>query len=148
MPFFSVEITYICKNVNFMRLSQDLLVDFITELRAACDKEARSYGKYAIYTKKYKIVQNAINSPAKCFYVSYEEAIRVIYRIMKYGSTGKKGLNAKKYEDLYRTYICILQEDSDIDIKHAIRLACDSPAPRFYISADRAIKMLNKNVRL
>ena len=131
-----------------MRLEKDFLIEFMCDLRDSYQQTIIECGRYAKYTKKYTLAQRAVNKPAKCFYVSYDEAIRVIRRIIKYGTTGKKGLNAKKYEDLYRTYICILQEDSEIDINQAIRLACDSPAPRFYICPDRAIKLLNKHICL
>lgn len=131
-----------------MRLEKEILVEFVGDLRNAYDVCVQECGKYAKYTSKATLVQRALNKPAKCFYVSYDEATRVIYRINKYGMSGKKGLNAIKYQDLYRTYQHIMNENQDITIKEAIRKACDSPAPRFYMCTDRAFKFLNKHICL
>ena len=131
-----------------MRLDKEILVEFVCDLRNAYDVCVQECGKYAKYTSKATLVQRALNKPAKCYYVSYNEATRVIYRINKYGISGKKGLNAIKFQDLYRTYQHIMNDNQGITIKEAIRKACDSPAPRFYMCADRAFKFLNKHICL
>ena len=129
-----------------MRLEEDLLIQFVTDLREAYRNAVADHGRYAGYVKKSTLIQHALNKPAKCFYVSYDEATRIIYRINRYGVSGKKGLNAIKFQDLYRAYQHIIDKNKDIDIKQAIRLACDSPAPRFYMCPDNAIKLLNKYI--
>lgn len=131
-----------------MRLENDLLIEFINDLRNAYEQSKSEYGRFAKYTRKYKIVENAINKPAKSFYVSYDEAARVLHHIMKYGYSGKKGLNAKKFDDIYKAYIRIMQDDPDIYINQAIRIACESPAPRFYMCVESAIKLLNRHITL
>ena len=136
------------QNINPMRLSDEFLVEFVCDLRNSYDAAVSECGKYAKYTRKHVLVQRALNKPAKCFYVSYDEASRIINKINRVGMSGKKGMNAIKFQDLYRTYQHIMQDNEDIKIKQAIRLACDSPAPRFYISVDRAFKLLNKHICL
>ena len=131
-----------------MRLEKDKLREFVYDLRAAYASAVSDCGRFVNQTRKCTLMQRALNKPSKSFYVSYEEGTRIIYRMMQYGVSGKKGLNAVKYNDLYRVFLQIQHDNPDMDMREAIQRACDAPAPRFYIKSDHAMKLLNKYIKL
>ena len=130
-----------------MRLDKRQMIEYIEDLRNAYSSVQADYGRFGEYAKKKDILEKVVEKPAKQFYVSYEEAFRIINRINKYGTTGQSNkLNALKYNDLYRAYQIILSKNPGIPTKIIIQNSILSPAPRFYIRPLTAGMLLNKYI--
>lgn len=96
-----------------------------------------SHGKNARYIKKETLLLETIHHPAQRFYVSYEQAHRIITRLWK----GQKVTFKNKLKE--KMYIDILEkikqkQSSDLSLKELIAQTIYSPAPRFYITPESA----------
>ena len=81
-----------------MRLDKRQMIEYIEDLRNAYSSVQADYGRFGEYAKKKDILEKVVEKPAKQFYVSYEEAYRIINRINKYGTTGQSNkLNVSLY---------------------------------------------------
>lgn len=127
-----------------MRLDKCKHSDFVSDLRNAYNSVVEAAGCNVRFMTKKTIIEKALLLPAKSFYCTYEEGARRIHRIEKYGESGTKGLNKLKYEALYEVYLQL--SGSDLPVSEIIRIAVDSPAPRFYITNKTAYQILNKNL--
>ncbi len=113
--------------------------------------EAIRKEKGSSYISVSEIVRQAINQPAKSFYLHIREYTR-IYKRAKNGRT--EGLKASKkalYNEVYSRYSHILTEQPNLCAMAVARLIAEQPAPRFYISpaygADLYYKLLkSKNL--
>lgn len=98
----------------------------------------KRYGKKAPYIKRDDLLLETILSPAKRFYVSEEQALRTISKILKGQSVVFKNILKKKmYDEILRR----VMEKWDRDKEPLIYLLCriiNEPAPRFYINLKSA----------
>lgn len=98
----------------------------------------KRHGKEAPYIKRDDLLLEAILSPAKRFYVSEEQALRTISKMLK-GQTVvfKNNLKKKMYDELLKR----VREKWDQDKEPLIYFLCKiiyEPAPRFYINLKSA----------
>jgi len=132
-----------------MRLDACRMNEFIADLRSAYDQTIKDAGEYAKYTKKKTLLHRAVNKPAKSFYISFEEGIRIIHQIDRVGGSGKANeLNVLKYNDLYRVYQKLKEENPTMPGLAIIEMAVNYEAPRFYIQPLTAGKILNRYINL
>ena len=91
------------------------------------------------------IYQKLINSPAPSFFASERLAITYVHTkelghpIPKLGS-----YNREKYEEIYRRYLIKKKARPHLAVRDIIRNIIISPAPRFYMSAVAAQKVILK----
>jgi hypothetical protein len=132
-----------------MRLDEKKLQDYIRDLRSAYNKALVEAGTFGCYTRRNTLLQRAVNTPASSWYVSREEASKVIHFLEKRGMTGRKNkLLAEKYNALYRAYLKKQQEYPELPFMIIVDMVIDSPAPKFYIKAQTAGLLLNKYINL
>ena len=117
----------------YLEFKKERDVDFMN----AYHNVIRSYGKQAIQLSRDVLIQATIHSQAKRYYVSYEQALRIISKMLR----GKEVLfrNDLKKE----MYTTILKEvkiklTKDQSLKKVLSNIIYSPAPRFHISKESA----------
>lgn len=88
----------------------------------------------------------AIKQPASRFFISEEEANKVINKLLSVGRIDRKGNKARLIKDLFNTIIAITESNKSISKADAIRMAVNSPAPEFYLSPRSAMRII-KNSR-
>lgn len=98
----------------------------------------KDHGKSAPFLKKEYILVQTIRRPAKRFYVSEEQCIRIIGDMLK----GKKEeiknpLKAEMYREIYKRVREIL-ENTDQALPDIIQTVISQPAPRFYLTLESA----------
>lgn len=95
------------------------------------------HGKNAPYIKKETLILETINHPAKRFYVSYEQAQRIITRLWKGQKVNfKNKLKQKMYTDILNRIK--EQQNTGTPLNELIAKTIYAPAPRFYITQESA----------
>lgn len=108
--------------------------DFIN----AYNDVVKSHGKQAPYILKDKLIEETILHPAKRFYVSHEQASRIIMKMIAGKKTGiRNTIKAEMYQTIL-SKIRELQRNSRKSVSSLLSEVIDSPAPRFYISKESA----------
>lgn len=103
---------------------------------AAYKKIIIRHGKNARYIKKETLLSETIHHPAQRFYVSYEQAQRIITRLWKGQKvTFRNKLKEKMYIDLLEK---TRQQHPGLPLKEKIANAIYTTAPRFYITLESA----------
>lgn len=111
------------------------------------DKVLKEFGNSARYQSKQEIYSKVTNSQAKQFYVSPEEAMRIISRINKGQDPGIKNPERREmYYDIHKKFVEIKNEYPAITVKDAIYRIIYSPAPRFYIKPN-SLKVLFHHIQ-
>lgn len=88
----------------------------------------------------------AIKQPASRFFISEEEANKVINKILSGRRINRTGNKARLVHDLFKTFLDIYENNRELSKAEAIHLAVNSPAPEFYLSPRSAMRIL-KNSR-
>ena len=122
------------------------MTDFVRDLRRAYNAVVNEVD-IRYYTKR-ELLELALMKPADSFYLSEDDVQRIINQIEKGNIEVKKPITALKYHDLYSVYNQYLEDLPYLPKIMAIRMTADGPAPRFYITADWARKVLNKYIRI
>lgn len=79
-------------------------------------------------------ITNAVESPAKCFYVSQEAARRECMNLLHGRGPKSREATDCRYREILRRALQMKLENLDIPIIDAIGKVIDQPAPRFYIT--------------
>lgn len=97
------------------------------------------YGKKAPYIKKEALLAEAILSRAKRFYVSPEQAQRIVSRLLR-GKTVvfKNDLKKEMYLTILERVKLLSQKEPDVPLSRIISDVIYMPAPRFYITVESA----------
>lgn len=98
----------------------------------------KDHGKSAPFIKKEYILAQAIQRPAKRFYVSEEQCTRVISSMLK----GKKGdienpLKREMYAEIFQRVRQMIGS-TDQSLPDIIQTVINQPAPRFYLTLESA----------
>lgn len=125
-------------------LCKEKLEDFIAEVqevRRECLKQGRCISTSSA-------INIAVNRPAPKFYITEEEAIRHINKIMNNKDLGKKSDTKKEmYHDIYKYYVAQQTYNNYNGIKEYKRDIIDriinSTAPKFYITSKFATAAIN-----
>lgn len=117
----------------FLEFKDERDADFMTTYNSVISQ----LGDQARYLKKEDLLYATILHPAKRFYVSEEQAIRVVTKLMRGGSINFR--NTLKAE-MYANIVAKVQESDkgEIPLKELIIKVVYSPAPRFYITLESA----------
>lgn len=120
-------------------------LDFLSSYKLVIKK----FGQNAPYLKKDFLLLQTIMQPAKRFYVSEEQSLRVISNMLKEGSSNIK--NAVK-RLMYEEILLRVQKEkatSEKPLQEIIELVINQPAPRFYLTLESArilhYKLIKKN---
>ena len=111
------------------------------DLMEAYDRLLKKLGDNARYMSRRSLVFLTINSPAKRFYVTVEEAAKRINNIEKTGTAqvGCKRLKMQKqYEAIYRNYLGLVPEMFGFRKTDIIQRAIEMPAECFYLETQGA----------
>lgn len=115
-----------------MRL--DFMIERDYDILNVHDRVLKELGSSAKYKSRQEIFSKVANSEAKQFYVSPEEATRIISRINQGQDTGIKNIERREmYYDIHKKFLELKNEYPAITVKDAIYRIIYSPAPRFYI---------------
>ena len=126
-------------------------LDFIEErdrdILNTYDKVLKEFGPSAKYISRHEIFIKVANSEAKQFYVSPEEAMRIISRINHGLDPGIRNRDRRQmYFDIHSRYLEIKNQHPSITLKDAIYKIVYSKAPRFYIKPD-SLKVLFHHIQ-
>ena len=118
----------------------------------AYDRLLKSYGKQATMIKKEVLIMETINSPAKRFYVSEEQALKMIRKALihkkKLSSFLRIDLKIEMYEEIINRIKKILpNKPTTKDYEDAIFDVVNNPAPRFYIGYHAARFLLSDLIK-
>lgn len=117
----------------------DLKEERNTDLIEAYDRTLKRIGCDARYMSRRFLVDLTINSPAKRFYVTVDEAAKHINSIERTGiSLARGAMVQKQYEDIYRAYLRKRNELPGLAKREIISRVIASPAERFYLETDSA----------
>lgn len=117
----------------------DLKEERNTDLLEAYDRTLKRFGCDARYMSRRFLVDLTINSPAKRFYVTVDEAAKQINSIERTGVSLARGeMSQKQYEAIYRSYLKKKQELPGFPKREIINRVISSPAERFYLETDSA----------
>lgn len=98
----------------------------------------KEYGEDAPFLKKEFLLLQAINRPAKQFYVSEEQACLIVSKMLKGKSISiTNSLKKMMYEEIFRR-VKKEQESSSLPLPAIIRLVISQSAPRFYLTIESA----------
>jgi len=128
-----------------MRKDIKLTREFVADLRRAFELASEEVN--VRYVHKVDIALLATLKPANSFYISLEEGRRIINRMKKGNITKKKSeMTVLKYNDLFEVYQSIKKDLPTAPESFIIKLSIDCPAPRFYITPERVLRLLNKYI--
>lgn len=115
------------------------------DLLKAYNRVVKSFGKEAPYISRKEMVKRAIESGAERYYVTYEEALRNIRRIMN-GKPLKCKNPCKRamYLSLYEAVKRYRENYPELPFNRLlIRVLSEEKAPCFFITPERASLLLN-----
>jgi|GEM_PF-4902159 len=101
-----------------------------------CESIRKESGSYISVSD---IVKKAIHHPAKSFYLS----ARACYVIIRRARHARPRLDAKYdlYTEIYTRHIELSKENPQMAVSQIARIISEQSAPRFYISAPRAMNL-------
>lgn len=104
----------------------------------------KDFGEAATYVSKTALIEKAMSYPAPRFYITYEQARRVISK-MKKNSDPKisNPLKLQMYKDLYSKYMQHKKGNGYKVIKNII----DNEAPSFYINKLHFIRLVREALK-
>lgn len=127
-----------------MSFSEELYND----LRDAHDNVLQQLGSAARYISRKGLMRRIVNHPAKCFYVTAEEALK---KYSKFKNTGELLCRNKeckeKYLEVFARFEKLMQEYYDFRKLDVMHMVVSSPAPKFYIKHETARIILNRNIK-
>lgn len=107
------------------------------DLMEAYKKVLRHYGKRAPFIKKSLLMLQTSISPAKRFYVSDEQAVRIVTRLYNNKDVYIKSKEkVEMYEEILKRVRDTVEDYDPLSI--TIRRVIQNPAPRFYITPETA----------
>lgn len=118
------------------------------DLLEAYDRELKKLGKYATRVSHKSIVELAVNSASKQYYVTLDEAMRRISYIEKHGDS--KILNPeirKMYDSIYSKYILFKAKHKNFPKSALVQMAIDSPAEKFFLDIKTATLILRNMLK-
>lgn len=108
----------------------------------------KRHAKKAVFMKRDSLLQETIDSPAKRFYVSEEQAVRTISRMLRGETPGcKSPLKKKMYKEIFKRVVACAMECDDT-LTDIIYKVVNSEAPCFYIGLKTARILYYKLMRL
>jgi hypothetical protein len=113
------------------------------DIRMAYKKAILSFGGRAPFIRKDRLVKKAMGFPAPRFYISYEEARRVMSRISKGAPVNiKRKEKRRMYQDLFNKFQ--EQRKNGKGAPAALLEAINSEAPEFYINKEHFTRIINQ----
>jgi len=107
------------------------------DLMDAYKRVLRHYGKRAPFIKKSLLMLQTSKSPAKKFYVSEEQALRIVTRLYKGKDTYIKSREkVQMYHDILERVRDTIRPIDTLSL--AIRRVIQQEAPRFYVTPETA----------
>jgi len=91
------------------------------------------------YVSVSEIALQAINKPAKSFYLSDQRYSRIIKQ--KGNRKTKNIIKIQMHKDIYEKYKFLSVKYPDLNNREILKLLSESPAPRFYLSHSRATEL-------
>lgn len=122
------------KSDHTERLRKDLFEAFFRELSGAKTVD--------------EAIANAVDGPAKCFYVSQEAARRECMNLLYGRGTKSRAATDCRYREILKRALRLKLENMELPFIDAIDKVTEQPAPRFYItkaSAKTYISIYYKN---
>jgi hypothetical protein len=113
------------------------------DIRWVYKKAILSFGDIAPFIRKDKLVKKAMEFPAPRFYISYEEARRILSRMSRGVSVNIKRKEKKSmYQDLFNKFQ--EQRENGKSVPAALLEAINSEAPEFYINKEHFTRIINQ----
>ena len=91
------------------------------------------------YVSVSDIALQAINQPAKSFYLSDQRYSRIIKQ--RENKKTKNLVKIEMHKDIYEKFNSLSAENTDLCVREILKLLSESPAPRFYLSHSRATEL-------
>lgn len=133
------------KNCRYRtRESPDFLIERNMDLLEAQRRVIRRLGDEAPYISKSRILKLVMKEPAKRFYVSFEEASRMLSKMAAGHEVNRKGIRYDMYVELFEVFNRLKKENPGAGWAELVEKAVLSPAPGFYLDEDRAYKLLKR----
>jgi hypothetical protein len=122
--------------------------ELYNDLREVHDSVLRQLGDAARYISRKGLMRRIVSHPAKCFYVTAEEALK---KYAKYKQTGELRCRNKecreKYLEVFSRFEQKMHEYYDFRKLDVMYMVVSSPAPKFYIKHETARIILNRNIK-
>lgn len=100
-------------------------------------------GKQARFTPRQQLIRLTVNHPAKRYYVSYEQASRILSRLLhRKKVTFKNPLKKEMYMEILKQ-IRTKKKTTDKPLSQILAETIYSPAPRFYLTVETATLLYN-----
>lgn len=125
-----------------LEFKQERDTDFMNTYSAVLE----NYGKKAPYIKKELLIRETISRPTKRFYVSPEQALRIISQLLR----GKEVIfKSTEKEKMYRTILSEVEKrlPSALPLSHLVTEIIYTPAPCFYITLESASILYYKLIK-
>lgn len=111
----------------------------------AFGKAIKDFGEAASYVSKTALIDKAMSYPAPRFYVTYEQARRVISLMHKgFNPRISNPLKLQMYKDIYAKFLVRNGERKGYQI---IRSIIDNEAPSFYIEKLHFIRLIRESLK-
>lgn len=109
------------------------------DLFSAYERVLKQLGHDARYKSRLEILVMAINSPAKQFYVSSEEAARRVSQLLKGNELNiRSPYRAEMYREITRRFVALREQHPHIGLRQGVEDIIAMPAPSFYLSPSSA----------
>lgn len=126
------------------RISPDFLQERNRDLIDAQRRVIAKLGEEAPYISKTRILKLVMKEPAKRFYVSFEEASRMLSKLDTGQDINRKGIRYDMYLELYNVLNKIKKVNPELTWQELVERAVLSPASGFFLEDDRAYKLLKR----
>jgi hypothetical protein len=93
--------------------------------------------------KRIDVVKMAVNSPAKKFYVSEEQATKTISDMLKGKDVISRPAKKEMYAEIMRRYNKMRAENQTLKTFDIVSIIVNQPAPKFYIDDECAYYTIN-----
>lgn len=101
-----------------------------------CERIRKQYGDYVSVSD---IALQAINQPAKSFYLSDQRYSRILRQ--RGNKKTKNLIKIQMHMDIYEKFNSLCIEYADLNTKEILKILAESAAPRFYLSHSRATEL-------
>ena len=109
------------------------------DLFSAYERVLKQLGREACFKSRLEILVMAVNSPAKQFYVSTEEASRRVSQMINGRDTGIRSVYRRKmYEEITKRFLELRSRFPNIGLRQGVEEVIYQPAPSFYLNPSSA----------
>ncbi len=108
----------------------------------------KRYGRYAPFVKKSTLIAEALQEPAKRFYVTHDQCVIIIRQMIKGKKTYiKSPQKIEMYNEILRRVKKELSLRPTRGLYGAIDYVLSNPAPKFYMTKGTAWMLFNKIIK-